>query len=159
MPWWLLIALTVAVFALNAYAAHRDFRNQSDALGAAALLVLLLELSILCHSGEPDGIGNMVWLALFDLGGVALSVWWFVTKPALWKSVLAVSFVAQLFAHAGYWSHPGDNRNEYIAVLNVLSVLQKLAVASPGAWYVARDIGRFMRARRLRDLHFLGRGR
>lgn len=159
MPWWLLIALTSAVFALNAYVASRDFRNQSDALGAAALLVILLELSIVCHSGEPDGIGNMVWLAVFDLGGVVLSAWWFVTRPSLWKSVLALSFVAQLFAHAGYWSHPHGNRNEYIAILNVLSVLQKLAVASPGAWYVARDIGRYMRARRLRHLHLLDPGR
>lgn len=159
MPWSVLIALTVAVFALNAYAALRDFRNQSDGLGAAALLVLLLELSILCHSGPPDGIGNMIWLAVFDLGGLTLSAWWFLTRPALWKFILAFSFLAQLFAHAGYWSHPGDNRNEYIALLNVLSVLQKLAVASSGAWYVARDIGRHLRARRLRPFHFLGHGR
>lgn len=134
---------TGCVFALSAYCAHRDFRQHSDTLSAAALLLGVLELSIICRGleGGPMGIGETPFLALVDLAAVGVVFYLWRTKKAWWKFVLLVAFVGDLVAHYSAWRgwYAGhDTRYWYLATLNALAVVQLWAVGWPGAGYVAR---------------------
>lgn len=144
---------TAIVLAVSAYCSWRDFHRFGDVLGAAQLLMVILGLSIICRGyAPPGGVGNMIWLSLIDLGGLMMSAYWFVTRRATWGFVLCFTFIAQLCAHAGFWRGwflGNDTRYAYILCLNLLAVVQLVAVGWPGVRHVARDIGSLLHDRRL----------
>jgi hypothetical protein len=137
------LVATVLVFALSAYCAHKDFRQHGDTLSAAALLMAVLQLSIMCRSTDsgPMGLGETALLALVDLAAVLLVFLMWRTHKAWWKFALLVTFVCDLMAHYAAWRgwYDGhDTRYWYIVSLNALAVVQLLIVGWPGAGYVAR---------------------
>lgn len=135
---------TAGVLGISAYVAHKDMRRFGDVLGASVLLSILLGISVFCRvEAPPGGMGNMIWLSVADLIALMIAAYWFVTRPESWKFVFAFTFMAQLCAHAGFWrgwfaGH--DTRYAYILCLNMLALLQLVAVGWPGAAYVARGI-------------------
>lgn len=149
---------TAIVLALSAYCGWRDFKRFGDVLGAAQLLMVILGLSFICRIAvPPDGMGNMIWLSVIDLGGLMVSAYWYTTRKSLWGFALCFSYIAQLVAHYGFWrSHSMgvDTRYAYILTLNALAVLQLLAVGWPGASYVAGDVRALLHDRRSRGVPF-----
>lgn len=134
---------TVCVFALSAYCAHKDFQQHGDTFSAAALLMAVLELSIICRSSGsgPMGIGETALLALVDLAAVLLIFLMWRTRKAWWKFALLVTFVCDLMAHYAAWRgwyNGHDTRYWYVTSLNVLAVIQLGIVGWPGVGYVAR---------------------
>lgn len=149
---------TAVVLAISAYCAWRDFKQFGDVLGASQLLMIVLGLSVICRTvAPPGGVGNMVWLSIVDLAALMVSAYWFVTRKALWCFVLCFTFIAQLVAHAGFWrgfSAGIDGSYAYILCLNVLAVLQLVAVGWPGARHVAGVFGALLHDRRARGFRF-----
>ncbi|WP_454760572.1 hypothetical protein [Caulobacter segnis] len=151
---------TAVVMGVSAVAALREMRVYGDALAASVLLSVLLGVSVLCRiEAPPGGMGNMIWLSLADLVALMITAYWFMTRPAPWKFVLSFTFIAQLCAHAGFWRgwfSGSDTRYAYILCLNLLAVVQLVAVGWPGASYVARGVrGRLSNAggRRVHGSH------
>lgn len=144
---------TLFVFALSAYCAHRDMKQHGDTLSAAALLMALLELSIMCRSSGagPMGLGETALLALVDLAAAILVFLMWRTHRAWWKFALLVTFVFDMMAHYAAWKgwyNGHDTRYWYIISLNALAVVQLLIVGWPGAGYVARLLNARMSSHR-----------
>ena len=136
------LVATGALFALSAYCARYDFRQHGDTLSVAALLLGVLELSVICRSlgNGPMGLGETAWLALVDVCAVVMMAYLFLTRRARWKFIILVTFVADLVSH--YAAHKGwyaghDTRGGYIMALNGIGVVQLVALGWPGARCVA----------------------
>lgn len=149
---------TACVLAISAYSAWHDFQQFGDVLGAAQLLMVVLGLSIICRSlAPPGGVGNMIWLSVVDLMALMISAYWFMTRPTAWCFVLCFTFIAQLVAHAGFWRgflSGATASYAYILCLNVLAVLQLVAVGWPGARHVAGVFGALLHDRGARGFRF-----
>lgn len=155
--------MVVIAVALSAGAALFDFREHSDTLGVAALLAIILEISMVVRSypTDPSGYGSMIVFPVVDLAGLCLVSFLFATRPKAWKAVVAFAFLAQLVAHFGFWSALSagkDSHTVYILVGNLLAGLQKVALGIAGAHGVAVGLSAWLSRHRPAGVRALFRG-
>lgn len=151
------IIATAVVFIVSLCAAMEDFARYSDAMGASALLAVLLELSIICtRPAEPGSIGNMIWLAPADLIALGVTAYMFITKRSWWMFVLSFTFLLDLTAHAAVWKGwyaAKDTVYVYKATLNVIGYVQLVCAGWMGGEYVAGKLSAWLAGHRPSHLH------
>lgn len=146
-------AMIVVVMALAIWAALFNFRENADTLGIAALLTLILEISMVVRANPtpPSGIGTLIAFPIIDFLALCAVAYMFATRPRVWKFVVAFAFLAQLVAHFSFWHGWNNGQNTfpvYILTLNLLAGLQKLAAGYAGACGVAIGLSAWVHDRR-----------
>lgn len=153
-------AMTVIVMALGIGAALTNFREHADTLGIAALLALILEISMVVRANPspPGGVGTLIVFPIIDFVALCVVAYMFGTRPRVWKFVVAFAFLAQLVAHFSFWHGWTNGQNTvpvYILTLNLLAGLQKLAAGYAGACGVAIGLSAWLHDRRPAGLRSL----